>query len=234
MGALKNKDLDIRRKQASDLSLGVSHSLIYGQALDIVQTHCPKKAIFYDFGAGRGSFLKRASAVLQSLEVKELRGLDLMDRPQGLPVEVSWTQWDLNRDPPKSVHPADFIVSLEVIEHLENPRHFVRQMTRLLKPGGHLLLSTPNNHSFRALLSLYFRDHFVEFTGKSYPAHITALTSIDLLRITSEAGLGEPQFHFLKKGALPGLARWTWQQISFGFLQGKRFSDNLFLLVKKN
>lgn len=38
----------------------------------------------------------------------------------------------------------DAIVALELIEHLENPRHFLRECSRLLRPGGVLVLSTPN------------------------------------------------------------------------------------------
>lgn len=38
----------------------------------------------------------------------------------------------------------DAIVALELIEHLENPHHFLRECARLLPPGGLLLLSTPN------------------------------------------------------------------------------------------
>lgn len=36
------------------------------------------------------------------------------------------------------------IVALELIEHLENPRHFLRECARLLRPGGVIVLSTPN------------------------------------------------------------------------------------------
>ena len=37
----------------------------------------------------------------------------------------------------------DLIVSLDIIEHIRDDRRFVREMTRVLKPGGSLILSTP-------------------------------------------------------------------------------------------
>ena len=38
----------------------------------------------------------------------------------------------------------DVVTATEVIEHLENPRLFLRDINRVLKPGGLCVLSTPN------------------------------------------------------------------------------------------
>ncbi len=40
----------------------------------------------------------------------------------------------------------DGISAIEVIEHVENDGLFIEQAARLLKPGGFLLLTTPNGH----------------------------------------------------------------------------------------
>ncbi len=42
----------------------------------------------------------------------------------------------------------DAIVSFQVIEHVPGPRDFVMECARLLRPGGLLLLSTPNRLTF--------------------------------------------------------------------------------------
>jgi SAM-dependent methyltransferase len=39
---------------------------------------------------------------------------------------------------------VDFVVSSECIEHTTNPRQAVREMLRILRPGGVLFLTTPN------------------------------------------------------------------------------------------
>ncbi len=38
----------------------------------------------------------------------------------------------------------DYVACLEGLEHIENPHQAVREFRRVLKPGGHLVLSVPN------------------------------------------------------------------------------------------
>jgi SAM-dependent methyltransferase len=38
----------------------------------------------------------------------------------------------------------DFVVSFETVEHIPQDREFVREIRRVLRPGGCLLISTPN------------------------------------------------------------------------------------------
>ena len=94
----------------------------------------------------------------------------------------------------------DVIVSAEVIEHLENPRATVREWARLLKPGGLLVFSTPNNESLRSIMSLIFRGHYADFSDSSYPAHITPLLRKDIERIMQEARCGSTKVYFTNNG----------------------------------
>jgi len=60
---------------------------------------------------------------------------------------------DLMADPPEPAAPFDCVTLLEVIEHVPQPPSTVfRRLTRLLRPGGVLFLTTPNGHSFRNLV----------------------------------------------------------------------------------
>lgn len=47
--------------------------------------------------------------------------------------------------------PADYfdiVISRSVIEHLEQPLHVFREFQRVLKPGGKVILSTPNKYDY--------------------------------------------------------------------------------------
>ena len=47
----------------------------------------------------------------------------------------------------------DLIVSFEVIEHLVEPRRLLKGAREVLKPGGHLALTTPSMAASRTSLS---------------------------------------------------------------------------------
>jgi SAM-dependent methyltransferase len=72
-------------------------------------------------------------------------------RPQG----IRFVQADLHHALPFAAESFDAVVSTEVLEHLENPHHAVREFSRILRPQGTLVVTTPN------ILHVYSRMHFL-------------------------------------------------------------------------
>lgn len=66
--------------------------------------------------------------------------------------------WDLESES------FDCVVSIEAVEHLENPWHLVREANRVLKTQGTLILTTPNILSIRSRLSYLLRGYPIYFT----------------------------------------------------------------------
>ncbi len=63
---------------------------------------------------------------------------------------VQFLQADVtNWSPPEQEF--DVVVSQEVIEHLENQSEYLDVCRTLLRPGGHLILTTPNAKTFNAM-----------------------------------------------------------------------------------
>ena len=160
-----------------------------------------------DFGAGRGDFAARLVATGRFDHVYAADLVRFVDPPAG----VQWIDADLNEPLPLPDDSCDLIAAIEVVEHLENIRAVCREWARLLRPGGRVVLTTPNNESLRSVLSLFFRGHFIAFVGDTYPAHITALLRSDLERALAEAGLRTERFFYTDEGAIPRLTRVTWQ-----------------------
>lgn len=68
---------------------------------------------------------------------------------------------DLNSEAFTFPKQYDLIVAVEIIEHVENPWNFMRAARAALKPGGLILLSTPNIDSvFDRIFFLVYGFHF--------------------------------------------------------------------------
>lgn len=126
---------------------------------------------------------------------------------------------------------GDVVMAVETIEHLENPRAFVRELVRLTKPGGWVVVTTPNQLSLLSLLTLMTRGQFSQFGDGSYPAHITALLEIDLVRIATECGLTKIGTDYSRQGRIVFTGRHYPRVVSRLF--PRACSDNLLVVGQK-
>lgn len=78
----------------------------------------------------------------------------------------------------------DAILMSHVLEHVEDPVPLLRESLRLLKPGGRLLLTTPNIKGFGHLI---YRKHWLALDP---PRHLLIYTPTALKKILYEAGFG--------------------------------------------
>jgi 2-polyprenyl-3-methyl-5-hydroxy-6-metoxy-1,4-benzoquinol methylase len=221
--------LRARRLAAADLSRGTSEDAIY-VAIERVLADVGANGDVLDFGAGTGQFTSR---LLEAGAYRSVSGADLFARASTLSPEIRWVQADLNDPLPLPDQSFDLIVAAEVIEHLENPRAMCREIFRLLRPDGRVVLSTPNNESWRSLIALVVRGHFVAFGESSYPAHITPLVRRDLDHVLAEAGFIDRAFTFSGVGGIPGLPARKWQTFLGRRAAGLRFSDNVIVTARK-
>jgi SAM-dependent methyltransferase len=219
-------DTHEKRLSAALRSGGVSHSDIYATALKAAQSAKPNAKRVLDFGCGAGHFLPFLSSLCPDAAIS---AADIMGRPPSIPTSVEWYQGDLNDALPIPDDMFDLICAIEVIEHLENPRRVLREIFRLLQPGGVAILTTPNTGSIRSLITLIFRGHHTLFDDLNYPAHITPMSEIDFYRAGTEAGFCAPNFFYTNVGSIPKLLKFKWQQVPIlgSTFKGRKFSDNV-------
>jgi len=177
-----------------------------------------------DVGCGRGDLFQRLPATVASYT-----GVDLV-RYDGFPASpgARFRKGDLNQRLPVEDSAADIVVSIETSEHLENPRALFRELVRSVRPGGLLLVTTPNQLSLLSKLSFVLKDHHANFQAVHYPAHITALLPSDLMNIGAELKLEQARIVFSDDGRMPGTAR-HWP----AGLKGRLFSDNVAFVARK-
>lgn len=152
----------IPEKHLQSLTYG-EHLVRYKAAKELV-----KNKIVLDIASGAGygtSFLSNYAKHIYGIDYssqaikysKTLYGKNknlefLQGNAENIPIEDSF---------------LDVVVSLETIEHIPNPEKFVKEVVRVLKPGGVFYVSTPND------------DEFTE--GNEYHLHEFTFTELNRL-----------------------------------------------------
>lgn len=212
------RDVETRARQ----SLGISHAAIYRMVAGVLKRRKKGGGVLIDVGCGWGQLRPYLGELFDSYI-----GLDAV-RYHDYPADAEFHLVDLDRGRvPLPDAFADVVAAVETIEHLENPRSFVRELVRLTKPGGLVIVTTPNQLSLLSLLTLIVKKRFAAFQDVHYPAHLTALLEVDLKRIAAECGLSDVQITYSMQGRLV-LTPWHYPRF-FSRLFPRALSDNFLL-----
>jgi 2-polyprenyl-3-methyl-5-hydroxy-6-metoxy-1,4-benzoquinol methylase len=97
------------------------------------------------------------------------------------------------------------VVSLEVVEHCYDPRHFVRTLFDLVEPCGVAIVSTPY-HGYLKNVALALTGRLDRhFTALWDGGHIKFFSIATLRQLLSEAGFRD--IRFVRVGRIPPLAK---------------------------
>ncbi len=108
-----------------------------------------------DLGCGSGYLCEW----LKDQGAADVVGIDL-EEPSAIGANPNWTfgkvdldgEWDAELRRMLNGGSADYIFAFDIIEHLSSPWDFLSSCRNLLKPGGTLVLTTPNINSWERLL----------------------------------------------------------------------------------
>jgi SAM-dependent methyltransferase len=208
---------------------GYSPEPIRDAAWELAGKHAGGRVI--DIGSGAGGWIER---LRRNPDVKRVTAVDIVDDGAGALDGIDFHLADVSLSPlPCEAESVDWVFALEVVEHLANPRHFIKEAHRCLKAGGRMLVTTPCNESMTARLSFLFRGYFPAFCEHDYrmSGHITPVTELELKRMSGEAGFGRVEFDYPLPGRIPKSGV-VWQRV-LPRLRGKLWSDTLFALLTK-
>jgi len=180
------------------LSSGPDRARRQARMLDRVLTTAPGPALIVDVGCGDGL----ATSVAASLNPgHHFVGIDWsadalrQARARGLALVKAGVE---GAGLPLATASADVVIMSEVIEHLVDPDSALDEAFRILKPGGSLLLSTPNLAAWynRGLLALGVQPVFSEVSlrgvfgrpGRQVAGHLRMFTRRALTGLLTARG----------------------------------------------
>jgi SAM-dependent methyltransferase len=170
---------------------------LHEQALNLVKKYIPKGYTIIDIGAGAGAFSQRLAD-----NGYIVTGTDISADEWTL-TTIPFIQLDINKGIRQSISQEfDAICCLEVIEHVENPWALMRDINAIVKPGGIIVISTPNITSFLSRLHFLIRGKFHNFSDESLVyGHISPISAFHLSNIANN--IGWEMMEILPGGYLP-------------------------------
>lgn len=114
-----------------------------------------------DCGAGKGSFTEQ-------LVNKDGKVYACDIDPSRFRLEIPFKKANFNNHIPFNNSFFDKIISIEVIEHLENPAIFIKELSRVIKKNGQLIITTPNIQNVKSKLQFLFKSEFHWFQENEF------------------------------------------------------------------
>ena len=196
--------------------------------------HLPTTGSVLEVGSGSGKILRTLAAHRPGLHP---HGCDINNwtAPSGIEFRL------MTADIPYADHTFDAVLVVDVLEHVPDPEHLVREIVRVLKPGGRFVGFVPIEGEPRSLYAFYRRllgdDLYVRTKH-----HINAFTYADVARLLEgrfEIADTSYIYHwlghamdatFFAAARLPQLATFWWRDNKYYAGQAARQSPMVYAL----
>lgn len=177
---------------------------LHEQIAECVQSRAPAGATVLDLGAGEGALSARLRDMGYRVTAadKDAENFKVSD------VAFSPINFDsreaMDHFVAAHVNTFDVVLGVEVIEHVEDQWRYVRQLLAMAKPGGFLLVTTPNTTSWLSRITFLLTGRFHQFADAdlSY-GHINPISPWEL-RLVME-GVGVRDLSITPAGTLPAI-----------------------------
>ncbi|MEN9322770.1 MAG: hypothetical protein RL699_550 [Bacteroidota bacterium] len=146
------------------------------QKIQLLEKYQPNKGTLLDMGCGTGDFLQvahQAGWLVQGIEPNE----------KARQIAASKGVTFITGTPEAADHQYDAITLWHVLEHLPNLEEQIKELKRLLKPNGTLVIAVPNYKSFDAE---YYKQFWAAY---DVPRHLWHFSKTSIQRLAEQEGM---------------------------------------------
>ena len=185
-------------------SLIMADTHLHEQVFALISQNIAKGRKILVFGSGQG-------AMDQRLKDHGYEILSADRDPDGFKASTELVAMDfndfekMNHFANEYAHGFDAVLSLEIIEHIENVYLYFDVIGKVLKQNGFIFVTTPNVTSWLSRLRFLFKGELLSFSDKAFTeyGHIHPLTESELTKIVRQKGFDELRIY--PGGLLPKL-----------------------------
>jgi SAM-dependent methyltransferase len=183
----------------------LSHSVTTTRVLALLDNLDWPRARVADVGAGNGHF---SQALGERLRARGLEPAEHLEACDVMPEEFRYAPVACRTIGPDGRLPFaddsfDAVVSIEVVEHVENQFEFLRELARIARPGATIVVTTPNTLNANSRLRTLLQGFPLLFDPlplgggdvRHLSGHIHPISPYFLAVAALRAGLIEPTFH---------------------------------------
>ena len=191
-----------------------------------------------DLGCGNGAFLESVPSLFE-----ERIGLDIKEEPivddKGGPVGWRYIRADLNARSPLEDGCADLVRANQVIEHIINPYDFAREIYRITRQGGRVIVTSPNVRYVKNIWRIIFSGYGPRTAGGNTrdgawdDGHLHYFTHKDLREVFSAAGFRSVHSEALVDMSKGGTLRSLLNRSSRLFMVREFLSGNILVVADK-
>jgi 2-polyprenyl-6-hydroxyphenyl methylase/3-demethylubiquinone-9 3-methyltransferase len=158
----------------------------------------PRNISILEVGCGDGAFTKNLAEYSSDVTAIDISAEQIEQNSRAYP-DVYFRQHDVAKPLPFDDETFDVIWCSEVLEHLFDPAFALREMHRVMTPGGLLLVTVPYHGLLKNVLIALFKwdEHFtpnnphIRFFTKNTLRQITAAAGFEYVRM-STCGMNKP------------------------------------------
>ncbi|MDH0957202.1 methyltransferase domain-containing protein [Pseudomonas chengduensis] len=175
---------------------------LHDQIADAISKKVPRGSLILDFGAGEGALSERLFDMGYKIAAADKDAASFKSKNcEFHPVNFDQPN-EVDAFTLKHANQFDVVLGVEVIEHVQDQWKYVRELMSMAKPGGMVLITTPNTSSWLSRVNFLLTGRFHQFSDSdlSY-GHINPISpwEIDLIM----KGVGAKSVEISSAGTLP-------------------------------